>query len=161
MTEDFDLAVYIKGDRKSTALYSAQLVVEYGEAVPPDFCDLFPEDPSCIDPPPPVESEMAITTVAIPAKAVVWTGGNLTVKATNTSATETDSGSLVLENNLGYSAQTTFTNLQPGGVVSLSKYWYAPSTPQQVNWTITVKDSEGNVVSQETAVTTVQWTWWG
>ena len=29
MTEDFDLAVYIKGDRKSTALYNAQLFIEY------------------------------------------------------------------------------------------------------------------------------------
>ncbi|TGD73450.1 hypothetical protein E4634_10470 [Mangrovimicrobium sediminis] len=32
MTSDFDLVVYIKGDRKSTALYSARLVVETDEA---------------------------------------------------------------------------------------------------------------------------------
>ncbi len=36
MTEDFDLAVYIKGDRKPTALYNAKLVIEYeGETEPP------------------------------------------------------------------------------------------------------------------------------
>lgn len=31
MTEDFDLAVYVKGDRKPTALYSARLVVDTDE----------------------------------------------------------------------------------------------------------------------------------
>lgn len=35
MSEDFDLAVYIKGDSKSTAVYNAQLVLEYeGETDP-------------------------------------------------------------------------------------------------------------------------------
>jgi len=29
MTEDFDLAVYIKGDAKSTAVFNAQLIIEY------------------------------------------------------------------------------------------------------------------------------------
>jgi hypothetical protein len=33
MTSDFDLAVYIKGDSKSTAVFNAQLIIEY-EAVP-------------------------------------------------------------------------------------------------------------------------------
>jgi len=34
MTSDFDLAVYIKGDRKSTAVYNAKLIIEYdGEVV--------------------------------------------------------------------------------------------------------------------------------
>ena len=29
MTDDFDLAVYIKGDAKSTAVFNAKLVIEY------------------------------------------------------------------------------------------------------------------------------------
>jgi len=29
LSEDFDLAVYIKGDRKPTAIFSAQLLIEY------------------------------------------------------------------------------------------------------------------------------------
>lgn len=29
LTEDFDLAIYIKGDRKPTAIFDAQLVIEY------------------------------------------------------------------------------------------------------------------------------------
>ena len=33
MTDDFDLAVYIKGDRKSTAVFDAQLFIEYGDQV--------------------------------------------------------------------------------------------------------------------------------
>ena len=35
MTEDFDLAVYVKGDRKPTAVYDAHLEIEYeGEWIP-------------------------------------------------------------------------------------------------------------------------------
>lgn len=42
MTDDFDLAVYIKGDSKSTAVYNAQLIIEYeGEGPqPPAAYDL-------------------------------------------------------------------------------------------------------------------------
>ena len=42
MTEDFDLAVYIKGDAKSTAVFNAKLIIEYeDEAVePPTDFDL-------------------------------------------------------------------------------------------------------------------------
>jgi hypothetical protein len=43
MTDDFDLAVYIKGDRKATAVYDAQLVIDYSPApqvVVPDVVDL-------------------------------------------------------------------------------------------------------------------------
>jgi hypothetical protein len=36
MTDDFDLAVYVKGDRKSTAVYNATLVIEYGDQVEVD-----------------------------------------------------------------------------------------------------------------------------
>jgi len=36
MTDDFDLAVYIKGDRKSTAVFDAQLFIEYGDQVTDD-----------------------------------------------------------------------------------------------------------------------------
>jgi hypothetical protein len=36
MTDDFDLAVYVKGDAKSTAVYNAQLLIEYGDQVVED-----------------------------------------------------------------------------------------------------------------------------
>jgi len=41
MTDDFDLAVYIKGDRKPTALFTARLEISYDGEVPPteDFAD--------------------------------------------------------------------------------------------------------------------------
>ena len=35
ITEDFDLSVYVKGDKKATELYNAVLVVEYEDYVPP------------------------------------------------------------------------------------------------------------------------------
>lgn len=52
MTEDFDLAVYIKGDRKPTALYSARLVInaEGGPVDPPEDPEIGPEDLSLSDP---------------------------------------------------------------------------------------------------------------
>ena len=31
MSSDFDLAVYVKGDAKSTAVFNAQLLIEYGD----------------------------------------------------------------------------------------------------------------------------------
>ena len=43
MTDDFDLAVYVKGDRKATAVYDAQLVIDYAlapQVVVPDVTDL-------------------------------------------------------------------------------------------------------------------------
>ena len=33
MSSDFDLAVYVKGDAKSTAVFNAQLIIEYGDEV--------------------------------------------------------------------------------------------------------------------------------
>jgi len=43
MTDDFDLAVYIKGDRKSTAVYNAQLFIEYGEVAEDADSDGIPD----------------------------------------------------------------------------------------------------------------------
>ena len=43
MTDDFDLAVYVKGDRKATAVYDAQLVIDYAlapQVVVPDVTNL-------------------------------------------------------------------------------------------------------------------------
>ncbi len=40
MTEDFDLAVYIKGDRKPTALFSARLVINGDGILPPVLPDI-------------------------------------------------------------------------------------------------------------------------
>ena len=37
LTEDFDLAVYVKGDRKPTVIYSAQLSIEFGPPGSGDF----------------------------------------------------------------------------------------------------------------------------
>lgn len=54
MTDGFDLAVYIKGDRKPTALFNAQLVIEYdGDNG---------EDPG--DPPPADVTDVSMTLMA-------------------------------------------------------------------------------------------------
>ncbi len=47
MTDDFDLAVYIKGDRKSTALFNAKLEISYeGEVVAPAPITISSSDPN-------------------------------------------------------------------------------------------------------------------
>ena len=48
ITNGFDLAVYIKGDRKPTALYNAKLVIEFEGTEPPPP----PEPPPPLLPPP-------------------------------------------------------------------------------------------------------------
>ena len=39
MSNDFDLAVYVKGDRKATAVYNAKLIIEYEGEIPPVVVD--------------------------------------------------------------------------------------------------------------------------
>ncbi len=52
MTDDFDLAVYIKGDAKSTAVFNAKLIIEYEGEVPV----------------PPTDFDLAITSLNVPAR---------------------------------------------------------------------------------------------
>ena len=63
LTDDFDLVIYIKGDRKATALYTAKLELTYmGEA-----------------PPPPVEIDAALLDVELPVPATASIGDTIQV----------------------------------------------------------------------------------
>ena len=67
MTNDFDLAVYVKGDRKSTAVYNAQLVIEYAGEVPE----------------PPTDFDLALSELNVPDRVLLGESSSATVVVTN------------------------------------------------------------------------------
>jgi len=70
MTEDFDLAVYVKGDAKSTAIFNAQLIIEYeGE-----------------EPEPPTGVDLAVSLITVPSKILVGESGTVAVTVANLGA---------------------------------------------------------------------------
>lgn len=121
MTEDFDLAVYIKGDRKSTALFTAQLIINEEEE-------------------PPVDSYVTIAELKTWATIATGVTGKISVFASNSADNpEAESGSIVVEGSDGTYIQKGFWNLEPGVTRRILRAdWVAPDTPQTVNWTATI-----------------------
>ena len=67
MTNDFDLAVYVKGDRKSTAVYNARLIIEYEGEVPE----------------PPTDFDLALSELNVPDRVLLGASASATVVVTN------------------------------------------------------------------------------
>ena len=67
MTNDFDLAVYVKGDRKSTAVYNARLMIEYEGEVPE----------------PPTDFDLALSELDVPARVLLGETTDVAVEVTN------------------------------------------------------------------------------
>jgi hypothetical protein len=130
MTNDFDLAVYIKGDRKSTAVYNAQLFIEYeGEA-------------------PPTEFDLALSGLVVPSRILLGETTVLAAEVTNDGPAAA-SGIVTLTgvSSLGTSVEFTasFTDLPAGGVITLAWDWTAPlQRPQNINWTAVVSSDGGD-----------------
>ena len=133
MTNGFDLAVYVKGDRKSTALYDASLVIEYaGE-----------------EPPPPAEFDVALTSLVVPARVGFNTTNPITVTVNNLGP-DVASGTVTLvgvDQRAGtddYVLSAIFSNLLAGASTDIVLSWTtgdAPpdGLPQNVDWTATVE----------------------
>ena len=143
MTEDFDLAVYIKGDRKSTALYNAQLFIEYESEVPPTDFDL------------------ELSSLAVPA--VIFLGQSATVEAevtNNGPAAASGTVTLVGVSNRGdvVSFSAPFTDLANGASYTGSWLWTAGGNrPATYFWTATVTSSVADTdPSNDTAAATTQ-----
>jgi hypothetical protein len=125
MTNDFDLAVYVKGDAKSTAVYNAQLIIEYeGEVVVP------PED-----------FDLALSELDVPARITFGESEEVEVAVTNlgpaaASGTVTLTGVSNRGETVNFSA--TFTDLAPGAEFDAEWEWTAPDRTATVNWTATV-----------------------
>ena len=121
MTDDFDLAVYVKGDRKSTAVYNAQLIIEYeGEPVPTDF-------------------DLELTSLGVPQRITIGGTTDVSIAATNNGPAAVASGTLYLQgvssSGEAFTFTSTFADLASGQSVVATWPWTAPSSASNVNWT--------------------------
>ena len=140
MTNDFDLAVYVKGDRKSTAVYNAQLVIEYEGEVPQ----------------PPEVYDVALTSFDVPARVILGEDAQMSVTVTN-------NGPAVANGSVSVSGVTNrgdildpiggdFTNLADETATTLTFDWTAPDgKPATISWTATVTADEDTNAANNTA----------
>ena len=140
MTEDFDVAFYVKGDRKSTVIYSAKLVLEYEG-----------EEPG----PAPTEADMAVTSVSVPSRTTLAATETVEVVVTN-NGPAVASGGITLQgvSNRGDNVMfsSSFEDLAEGGTEILSKNWTNGATkPSTFNWTATVTSASDPNPSNDSA----------
>ncbi len=137
MSEDFDLTVYIKGDRKPVSLYNAQLILEY-EGEPP--------------PTEPAEVDMAMDAIDVPrfvsSQDPALRVFTVSAEACNLlSNTDTAAGTITLVGDAldagvpDVSYVQPFSAVAPGDCALGSWSWTAPDTGTSVRWTATVSVS--------------------
>jgi hypothetical protein len=127
MSDDFDLAVYVKGDRKSTAVYDAKLVIEY-EGEPATT---------------PVVDVALSSLVSLPSRVRASTTASIVATVTNSGPDTTSTCSVDVSgvSNRGgtYGPFTgSCANLPVNQSQSFTFPWTAPPQPGNVTWTATV-----------------------
>jgi hypothetical protein len=146
MTNDFDLAVYVKGDRKSTAVYNARLVIAYeGE-----------------DPQPPTGNDVALSELDVPSRVLLGATTTVAVTVSN-SGPATASGTVTLTgvSNRGETVVFTasFFDLASGAVFEPVWDWTAPGgKPATIRWLaeVTSIDDTNAANNTATAITKVR-----
>jgi len=133
MTSDFDLAVYVKGDSKSTAVFNAQLIIEYEGEGPQ---------------PPPTDFDLELTELDVPARVTIGEEIEVEVKVTNNGPAAA-SGTVTVTgvSNRGDVVEFTasFTDLADDEEFEAEWDWTAPGTkPSTINWTATVSTDGGD-----------------
>ncbi len=128
ITDDFDLAVYIKGDRKPTAVYSATLLIEY--------------EGQTTDTSPIVEDfDFSIDSFRAPKKIFEGTTKNIKTYISNYGP-DVANGTLVLKavfSDWEEIIETDIGAVAPGETVKIVTPWTAPDdTASTVNWTATL-----------------------
>jgi len=142
MSNDFDLAVYVKGDRKSTAVYNAKLIIEYEGEGPQ---------------PPPTDFDLALSELDVPARVVLGESTSVAVDVTNNGPAAA-SGTVTLTgvSNRGDTVEFTasFTDLAAGDVFEVSWEWTAPDgNPSTISWTAVVTTDGGDTNPTNDAAT--------
>ena len=132
MTSDFDLAVYVKGDRKSTAVYNARLHIEYEGEVPQ----------------PPEDFDLALSALSVPARVLLGETTDVAVEVTNNGPAAA-SGTVTLTgvSNRGDIVEFTdsFTDLVAGDEFDAVWPWTAPGgKPSTISWTAVVTTDGGD-----------------
>ncbi len=133
MSNDFDLAVYVKGDSKSTAVYNAQLIIEYEGEVPQ---------------PPTEDFDLALTELEVPARVTLGETEEVEVEVTN-NGPAVASGTVTLTgvSNRGDEVVFTysFTDLAAGDEFEAEWDWTATGTrPSTISWTAVVSTDGGD-----------------
>jgi hypothetical protein len=148
MTDDFDVAFYVKGDSKSTAIYSARLVLEYDGEGPP---------------PPPTDVDVAVDAIFLPSRTVINSAEGVAIIAVNNGPADGAAGTVTLigVTNRGATIEftDTFSGLAAGERVPFVWLWETPAAPSTVNWTatLTVTDGDSDLSNNEaTGITRVR-----
>lgn len=145
MTEDFDLAVYIKGDRKPTALFTAQLVINDERPIEalPDGLSIsafkVPEKVSTYK-----DNVLIAATVTNEDTALASGYGELVIVGTSE-----ESGEVVAQ----FSA--SIDGLDPGSKQLYDFRWTSPGERGLIIWTASVLQ-EGEVIAELSDVTLVR-----
>jgi hypothetical protein len=146
VTDGFDLAVYVKGDRKSTAIYNARLVIEYDK-----------------EPPTPPSLDVALSSlVSVPSRVPVNTTAVVVATVTNSGPDTTTNCDVevtgVSNRGVLYGPfEGDCAGLAAGDSQSYTFAWTAPGRPGNVTWTATVTaDGDTNTANNEaTALTQI------
>lgn len=148
MTDDFDVAFYVKGDAKSTAIYGARLVLEYDGEAPP---------------PPPTDVDVALDVLFVPSRAVINSAEGVAIVLVNNGPADGAAGTVALigVTNRGETIEftDTFSGLAAGDRIPFITLWETPTMPSTVNWTatVTVTDGDSDLSNNEaTAITRVR-----
>jgi hypothetical protein len=143
LTEDFDLAVYIKGDKKTTAIYNAQMIIEYEGTVvtPPPSGDVY---------------DVELTLFRAPRRAEADDDRRLVAKVLNhgpnlAEGTLSVVGIDAVGGNAG-SFNVDFGPLAPGDDVRIRMAWDIPdyTTNMVVDWTATVNAAADSDLTNNT-----------
>lgn len=144
MTDDFDLAVYIKGDRKSTAVYNAKLVIAYEGEVPGT----------------PTDYDLAVSSLNVPPRVLLGETTSIAVEVTN-NGPAIASGTVTLSGVSNRGAVFDFSapvgSLASGDSITASWLWTAPADrPATIAWTATVTSvgTDTNPVNDTAAAAT-------
>jgi hypothetical protein len=140
MTEDFDVAFYVKGDKKSTAIYSAKLILTYegqGET------------------PPPTDIDMELVSLAVPSRASINTEQIVSVNVINNGPSIVTSGTVNIE---GVSSRgeiiqfsEVFSDLAIDVAQTYTFDWTTSSVPSTITWTATVVAEDDTNANNNTA----------
>jgi hypothetical protein len=145
MTNDFDLAVYVKGDRKATVVYNAYLDIEYeGDVTPPvDVIDA------------------ALTDFEIPSRIEIGEEEEVTVRVTNVGEVAPISGTVTVTGTTNRGGTVTLTGsfegLDAGEEAEVKMEWVANqhTKPYAVSWTAVVAvDGDENATNDTATAST-------
>lgn len=147
LTEDFDLAVYIKGDQKPTTIYNATLEIVYegSDGNPPSASDV----------------DLGISEMRIPSSIKLLKSRKLRVEVTNYGTDIAAEGLLTLQ---GYQGEVALTGsyfsaevptLSPGESASFTFAWQA-SPAGTVSWVGSIAaPNDGNAINDTATATTI------